>query len=204
MGLLKAEKVIERAQKGERLSAIDRRFCVAYLMGTAYEATNVELATLFQVSERQIRLDRQKVREVKAQEIKDEDIGLVVADISMTFERQIRDIERSKAKCKMGTRHYLEHCKAIHDLQLKTVKAMQDLGYYPKNLGNLTVEKYEYKASVTKDMTMEARPLELRPDQVEFLALPSPEAESKEHIIDQEPETESAVIDVLEVAGDEV
>jgi hypothetical protein len=36
------------------------------------------------------------------------------------------------------------------ELRFKCVKALQDLGYYPKNLGNMTVQKFDFKAIVNK------------------------------------------------------
>lgn len=161
MAIPHAEKLVERAQSGERLTSKERRHCVAYLMATQPEQTNTAIGELFQVSERQIRTDKRVVREERAKLIKEDDIGLVVADIAMTLDRQMRDVESSKKKCRVGSRDYVLHCTTIHDIQLKTVKALQDLGYYPKNLGNMTVEKYEYKAFVTKDNRVDTRPLNM-------------------------------------------
>jgi NACalpha-BTF3-like transcription factor len=177
-----AEKLIEKAQKGEKLTTAERRHCVAFLMATE-RPTNSNMGNLFKVSERQIRLDKEHIRKERAKEITEEDISLVISDIAMVFETQIRDIERSKKKCKMGGRAYLEHCKTIFKSQLEKVKALQDLGYYPKNLGQMTVEKYEYKAIVSKDGSVETRPTELTFEDVEVVeqqpaeqkALPAPE-----------------------------
>lgn len=161
MAIPVAQKLIDTARGGVRLNAKDRRYCVAFLIGTQGDLTNNEMGDLFQVSERQIRLDKKFIREEKSRLIKEEDIGLVIADIAMSLERQIHDVECSKRKCKMGTGTYVEHCKTIHDLQLKTVKALQDLGHYPKNLGTLSIDKYEYKASVICDTTLTPRPMNL-------------------------------------------
>lgn len=178
-----AEKLIEQAQGGVRLSAKDRKYCLAFLSATKADMNNNELAALFQVSERQIRFDYKAIREEKAREITQEDISLIIADIAMTLERQMRDLEKSKNKCKAGSVAYLRHCTAIHDMQLKTVSALQDLGYYPKNLGNMTIDKYEYKSIITKDGAVDTRPMILDIDSkdVEFieavgqpLALPEP------------------------------
>jgi hypothetical protein len=160
MALPHAEKLIERARRGERLGTKDRRHCISFLMTTQPDATNVEMGQLFQVTERAIRIDKKYIREERAKLIKQDDIGLVIADIAMSFDNQVRDIEKSKRKCKLGGRPYLEHCKAIFNLQLQKVKALQELGYYPKNLGNMTVEKFEYKAIVGKDGSVNTRAIE--------------------------------------------
>lgn len=160
-----AEKIIERAQSGEKVSAGERRHAVAYVMaGGAIgleKTTNEELATLFSVSERQIRNDKKNIREEKAASITEDDISLVIADIYMTLERQMRDLERSKKACKVGSATYLRHCQVIHELQLKSVAALQELGYYPKNLGQMTVNKYDYVAVITPDGRLESRPANL-------------------------------------------
>jgi hypothetical protein len=159
-----AEKLIDRARAGERLNPKDRRHCIAYIIGTQPTVTNVEMAELFKVSERQIRIDRKSIREEKSKLLKEEDIGLVIVDIAMRCEQQIRDIERSKQKCQLGTRAYMEHCRAIFKIELEKVSALQNLGYYPKNLGNMTIDKYEYKAIVSKDGSVNTRPVDLQID----------------------------------------
>lgn len=162
MALSEAEKIIGRAQKGEAIPAKERRHVVGYWMGTAPDMTNQQIADVFHVTEGQIRLDKKVIREDKAKLLKEDDIGLIIADIVMTFDRQVRDIETSKVKCGVGTRSYLEHCKSIFKLQLEMVRALQDLGYYPKNLGNMTIDKYEYKAIVMKDGSVDTRRIDMR------------------------------------------
>lgn len=153
MAIPNAEKLMERAAKGERLGVRDRRLCVAYLMCTRPEVTNQAMADLFKVSERMIRVDHEVLRRDKADSVKNEDIGLVIADIAICFDKQVRDMEASKAKCKLGTPSYLAHCKTIFQTQLHKVEALQTLGYYPKNLGNLSVSKYEYSSVLVQDGT---------------------------------------------------
>jgi hypothetical protein len=161
MALPHAEKLIERARQGERLPSKERQHCVSFLMATQPSATNVELGILFGVSERQIRQDKDKIRRDRAKLLKEDDIGLVIADIAMSFDNQVRDIEASKRKCKYGSRTFLEHCKAIFKLQMDKVVALQNLGYYPKNLGQMTVEKFEYTAIVSPDGSASSLPTKL-------------------------------------------
>lgn len=158
-----AEKLLAQAQNGAKLDTKDRRHVLGYLMATNPElaSDNEALSETFQISDRMIRLDKKIIREEKAKLIKDDDIGLVIADLVLAFEQQIRDIEKSKAKCKLGSRDHLEHSKAIFDINLKKVKALQDLGYYPKNLGNMVVEKFEYKSVVHKDGSVDTRRVDM-------------------------------------------
>ncbi len=152
------DKLMDSARAGERLNVKERRMCVKHVMLNDRTATNVALAELFQVSEKQIRLDKVFIREERAQLVREDDPALVVADIALTFEQQIRDLEKGKTalqekgvkgKSGVGTRTWLEYCKSIFAMELQRVKALQDLGYFPKNLGNLTINKFEYTASVS-------------------------------------------------------
>jgi hypothetical protein len=149
--LPQAEQLLDKAAHGERLTTKERRHCISYNTVKFPEISNVSMASTFQVSERQIRLDKKFIREERAKLIKEDDIGLVIADIHQSFELQVNDIEKGKKSCKVGSRDYLEYCKAIFNLRLQTVKALQELGYYPKNLGSMTVDKYIYTAEVAKD-----------------------------------------------------
>jgi hypothetical protein len=141
------QKLIEEAAS-RKLNTKERRQCVVYLTATDPDITNTDLAQMFRVTERTIRMDKQAFRKEKAQFIKEDDVGLIIADIALDYERQIRDIEKSKAKCKLGTKEYLAHCTSAMELRLKMVKQLQDLGYYPKNLGQMTVERFDWKAEV--------------------------------------------------------
>lgn len=162
MPIPEAQKLLQRAQAGEKLTPKERRHCIAFLMATAPETNQTDMADWFGVSERQIRFDKRHIREERAALIKEEDIALVIADIAFSFDNQVRDIETSKRKCDKGTRTYLEHCKAVFDMQLRRVKALQDLGYYPKNLGNMVIDRYVYAAEVGKDGSVNTRPVDLQ------------------------------------------
>lgn len=159
--ILHVEKLIERALNGEKLSSRERRHCLAHQMVHSPDETNVSLAKLYGVSEALIRRDKQTIRQEKAAMIKKDDVGLVIADIAFTFESQISDLEKAKKKAVVGSRTYLDYCKAIFDLQIKKVETLQNLGFYPKNLGNLTVQQYAFKAYVGKDQSVDTRPVEL-------------------------------------------
>jgi hypothetical protein len=68
----------------------------------------------------------------------------------------------------MGSHAYLQHCVAAFNLQRDLTKICQDLGWYPKNLGNLVTEKYVYQAIVTKDGSIthtRPEPAKERPDE---------------------------------------
>lgn len=143
------QKLLEEATK-RKLTTKERRQCVVYLKSTDPEITNTSMAELFSVTERTIREDLRAFRKEKAQFIKEDDVGLVIADIALDYERQIKDIERSKTKAPLGSLRYLQHCTNALELRLKCVKALQDLGYYPKNLGNMTIKKFDFKAIVNQ------------------------------------------------------
>lgn len=180
MAISFAPDLITIAQSGARkLTTRERRLCLQYLQATApAEHTNGTLAQWFQVSERTIRLDRQWVREEKSNFLKDElkkDLGLVIADIAMDFERQVGDLERSKKSAKLGSYAYVQHAKEIFDMRLKMVAAFQEIGYLPKNLGNMTVNKFSYKATVALDGSVNTRTEQMFDEQEAALKkLPAP------------------------------
>jgi hypothetical protein len=155
MAIALAQRLITASENGEKkLTASERRHCVQFLAATQPDLTNEEVAEIFKVSERQIRFDRQNIREAKAKFLKDEigrDIALVIADIAMDYEQQVRDIEKSKAKCPLGSKEYLAHCNSIFEMRLKMVKSFQDIGMLPKNLGSMAVSKFEFKAEIGRD-----------------------------------------------------
>lgn len=152
---LRAQTLLDKAHAGEILSARDRRFCIDYILTNSSAGgkhlnpiTVAEMAELFQVSDRQIRLDKKKVREERSKEISEEDVTLVIVDLVQTFDDQIADLHRQKRKVKPGTPTYLQYIKAITELSTNKVAILQSLGYYPKNLGNLNVESFDYTAIV--------------------------------------------------------
>lgn len=189
MAIPHAKKLIDRARLGERLNTKERRHALAFILATEPHYTNAEMGELFQVSERQIRLDKKKLREDKARIIKEDDVGLIVADIALAFDAQVRDMEKSKTKAAVGTRVYLDHCIKIFELNAKKVAIFQELGYLPKNLGQMQVQRFDFKAVVTSDGSVNTRPVDLvidaeEPQQIEAepirLALPAPLPETEE------------------------
>lgn len=166
MALAHAQLLINASVEGtQKLTTNERRLCIQFLIATRPELTNQAMAEMFGVTERTIRLDKVWIRSQKAKFLKDEmskDLSLVIADIAMDFEKQVGDIEKSKAKAKLGSRSFVDHCNSVFDMRLKMVKAFQDIGYLPKNLGNMTVDKFEYKATVNQDGASITRPADMK------------------------------------------
>jgi len=156
-----AEQLLKAATKGEKLTTDQRRYAVGYLMATQPEVAVIDMAQTFGVSERTIREDRLIIRRQVADVVRQDDIGLVIADIRLTYERLVDELAKSKKKCEAGTRVYLDHLRAEWDMQKEVIEALQSLGYYPKNLGNMTSTKYEFKAHVTKDGSVDVRPVDM-------------------------------------------
>jgi hypothetical protein len=167
MAILTTENLLQSAKDGTKLDTEDRRRVLRYLLYIQPELTNVDAGELFQVTEGTIRLDRKRIREELAEELSTEDIGLVIGDVTFNFRRQLRDLEASKAKCAVGTQEYRQHCMAILKIEFDKVKCFQDLGYLPKNLGNMTVQNYEYAAVVIKGDQLETRPLTMFDEQTQ-------------------------------------
>lgn len=158
-----AQQLLEKAQAGETLSTKDRRHVVSFVMSTHPETTNVEMAKWFKITERAVRMDKKYIREEMAQSIKEEDVGLVIADIALNYDLQIRRIEKGLLKCVEGTRTHLEYIKTLWAFQIEKVTALQRLGYYPQSLGNMVIDKFEYKATVALDGSVESHRKKLTP-----------------------------------------
>lgn len=167
MALLTIQRLIEEADGGKKLTTEERRRAVAYLMSTNPSVQNTDMAARFQVSEGTIRKDKEAIRLQMAKEVKEDDIGLVIADILWDFRRQIGVLEESLQATKVGTGERRKHAESIMKLRLSTVAALQDLGYLPKNLGSMTKEIFEYAAVVIKDGSVDSRPLNLFDESVQ-------------------------------------
>jgi hypothetical protein len=150
MAIIQAEQWLDLARQKQPLTTEQRRHVVAYLMSRPGDdcPSISESAELFGVSDRTIANDRKAIREAVAEEVKDEDVGLILADLRLCFNKVMRNIEKSAQKAKLGTMTYLEHQKSSFKLQQDYVKGLQDLGVLPKDLGTLHVEKFQFTASV--------------------------------------------------------
>src|SRR5512146_1103929 len=98
MAVPTAQRLLEAAEQGKKLTARERRLVVAYIKATQPEISNTDMAERFGVHEKTIRTDLLTIRRDKAKFLKNDDIGLVIADIALDFEHQVADIEQSKAK----------------------------------------------------------------------------------------------------------
>lgn len=144
----------------DKLPAADRQDALAFLMGVRPDLNNVELARIFKVNEKTIRNDKDIIRKRVSEEITKDDVSLVVSDIRTTYERFRTELAKSTQKCEYGTNTKLAHLKAEMDYQLSVVDALQSLGYYPKNLGNLTKTQFVFKAHVAKGGGVNTVPVE--------------------------------------------
>src|SRR5581483_10873742 len=187
MAVAHAQKLLIKAQGGEKLTSGERRHVVEWLQATQPGLTNDTMADWFQVSDRTIRLDKKAIRLKKAKILKEDDPGLIIADISMAFDQQMQELEKGLSKTRLGSKEHLAYSIAIMDMHFKKLKAFQDAGYTPKNLGNMTVEKFEYTAIVHKDGSVETRKADMfkekpEPDFIEAEVVPAPQlpAPSKE------------------------
>jgi hypothetical protein len=158
--LTRSEQLLLKAESGEQLNVDERRVAVGHLMATRPDLSNMDLGKLFGVSDTMIRKDKDWLRKQTADEIVKDDISLVIGDIRRTYERFVVEVEKSTKKCAEGTNTKLAHLKAGMDYQLKVVEALQSLGYYPKNLGNMTKKTFVFKSHVSeKDGSVSTLPV---------------------------------------------
>lgn len=164
-GIIDSEELLAIAESGkwdnEKYTVEQRRKVVAFVMATRPDVSNIAMARWFKISDTAIRKDKDWIRTKASEEITKDDIGLVIVDIRRSFERFMTEVGESAKKAQKGTNTYLMHQKLMMDYQLKVVEALQSLGYYPKNMGNLTKKVYVFKSHVnTKTGDVNTLPVE--------------------------------------------
>jgi len=161
MAIIQAEQWLDLARQKQPLTTEQRRHVVAYLMSRPGDdcPSISESAELFGVSDRTIANDRKAIREAVAEEVKGEDVGLILADLRLCFNKCYRNVENSARKAKLGQMTYLEHQKTLFRMQQDYVKGLQDLGVLPKDLGTMHVTRFDFQASVGLDAT--GRPMSM-------------------------------------------
>jgi len=87
-----AEALWELAKTGQRLNVKERRVVVDHLMVTKPHMTNQQIADDLQVSESMVRVDKTILRKDMAKALKNEDVGMVIADAVILFDKQIHDL----------------------------------------------------------------------------------------------------------------
>jgi hypothetical protein len=121
--------------------------------------SNQDIARIFAVTERTIRVDKDKIKAKIVRELEESrGTELLVADIMTEFNKQLKDMERSKKKIDEGRELYLKHCVAIVDTRLKIVKVLQDLGWVQKQ-GITVTDQTEYIAVIGQDGNVESKKL---------------------------------------------
>jgi hypothetical protein len=150
-----AEDLVGRARKGEKLTLEDRRYALQFLMYTEPDLSRMELGRIFQVDESTIRHDIKRIKEKNADLIKeDTDVKLIIADLIAARDRALLEIEKAKklisTTAKEGTPNHLNFIKASVEIHMKVTEALQNMGWLPKNIGAITVNKHVFKAIVQK------------------------------------------------------
>jgi hypothetical protein len=173
MALVSPAELMQEARDGRLLSAPERRHALSWFLNTQEEAKempNQEIAKIFAVTERTIRVDKMKIRAKIVRELEEtRGTDLLVADILTEFNKQLKDMEKSKKKVDEGRELYLKHCVAIIDTRLKIVKTLQDLGWVQKQ-GITVTDQTEYIAVIGQDGNVESKKLKRTVETTQELA----------------------------------
>lgn len=142
-----AEVLLDLAKSGQKLDVKERRVVVDHLMRTQPSMTNQEMANDLQVSESMIRVDKNILRKNMAQTLKDEDVGMVIADAVMVYNKQIHDLEVIKTTT--ASEAIKVKCAVmIAKLTEDKIRLLQSLGLYPENIAQMVISKYSFIAQV--------------------------------------------------------
>lgn len=76
----------------------------------------------------------------------------VLARLQLSYEGRIAQMERDMRKSKAGSKTRLDYLRALGREEREHTELLQSLGYFPKNLGLQTVQRYEFKAAVGLDV----------------------------------------------------
>lgn len=159
--LVTTERLIQKAEGGERLSADDRRQCIAYLHFSHNHLTNGALAEKFGVSESQIRKDKKIIEANRAKETFETDVSLVVYRVAEIIDIELKSLAASKSKARLGTRDYVLHSKATVEMALSKLQMLVDMGFVQREIPGGSGKKFDYAAIVLKGDQIDTRPVEM-------------------------------------------
>ena len=134
------------AQQGNKLTPTERRSVISYLEETGTQASNWELAQLFQVDEKVIRRDRLRLLRQYASQINPKLAMQYVAKYARSHERYLSQAREALSKAQVGTLSHQNYLKLCSDLEQRLLGVMQDVGIVPKELGHMAISKEEWVA----------------------------------------------------------
>ncbi len=132
-----------------------------------------EMARLFQCDEKTIRNDINLIKTEKAELVReDTDVKLIIADLLEARDKALRECERAKRAYEVeeGGRGlmrpgYLKAVELALNIHLKVTEALQNMGWLPKNIGAITINKQVFKSFVdARTGGVETRPIDLFDD----------------------------------------
>ena len=145
--------------KTRKLIARERRQVIEYIDEAGYkdsagqdaELTNYELADLFGVDEKIIRMDKRKIMREYTGLITPQESMVFVGSFLKAHDDLIRRAVKGLSASPLGTLAHQNYLKIISDLLKRRITILQEIGAIPKELGNLNVTHEEWQAYVTDD-----------------------------------------------------
>jgi len=193
MPILEPQLLWQEAQEKDRkLTPSERRRVVMWLQHSHPELFNTDIARVLGVSDKLIRNDKELIRKKAAEEIKNDSIELIISDIIQVYNKQAQDLERSKRKAVLGKGEYRMHSLAVAQIENMKLKALQDVGWIPKNLGTGFTESYSYVVDVGENGMIKTQKVEQKMEKKS--KIPNkylPQLDSVTKIISSEPTKEN-------------
>ena len=144
--------------KGSELSATERRLVIAHMDEIGELSSNLELAQMFGVDERQIRKDKARLVRAYAKRIAPDQAMNFIAAYTRNHDILIAQARKGLKAANPGTPAHQYYVKLISDLEERKVTKLQSIGVIPKELGRLAITEEKWIAVFSDEGTASVHP----------------------------------------------
>lgn len=146
--------------KTRRLTPRERRSVIRYVeehgvkdaaTGVSKPLSNYQLADLFSVDEKIIRIDKRKLLKDYTKLITPEDAMVYVGTFMQGHDDLLRRAIKALDDMPHGTLAHAKYLQITSDLHKRRVQMLQEIGALPKELGNLNVNEELWEAVIQDD-----------------------------------------------------
>ena len=153
-------ELFEIAQsKTRKLTPQERREVITYLeeagardkSGVSKPLSNYQLAELFDVDVKVIRVDKKKILKEYTSAITPDEAMVFVGTFMQGHDDLLRRTVKALNEIPHGTLTHAKYLQLASDLHKRRVQMLQEIGALPKELGNLNVNEELWEAYISDD-----------------------------------------------------